>query len=185
MKRFTARVIALDVDNVLADTAGQFCIIISKLLGQSVTKEMIKTPKIVGSFRADPRVILSVLDGVWINWRQLPTLEGDVSETIDDLKSRGNRIVIATARPARSIGYVTSWLASNGIQYDSFHRVDQAGSKTEIHANILVDDDQQQVATFALSEPQSREGFLYDQPWNRSMLPIDNVSRIRSLRELL
>jgi 5'(3')-deoxyribonucleotidase len=185
VKRFTARVLALDVDNVLADTAGRFCILISELMGQSVTKEMIRTPKIVGSFRVDPKVIFSVLDDVWVNWRQLPTLEEDVSETIDELRSRGNRIVIATARPARSIGYVTSWLVDHGIQYDGFHHVGHEGSKAEIHANILVDDDQQQVATFALSEPQNRAGYVYDQPWNRSMLPIDNVSRIRRLRELL
>lgn len=185
MSRFASKRIALDVDNVLADTAGRFCTLMSERMNYQIKKEMIRTPKIVGSFRADPKLVFEVLNDVWREWTELPTIEGDINETIHTLRSGGACVIIATARPFQSIHLVKSWLVSNSIEYDELRRFEQTASKSILAADALVDDDQEQAADFVLAGPKGRTGYIYDQPWNRSILPIENLLRISRLRELL
>jgi phosphoglycolate phosphatase-like HAD superfamily hydrolase len=114
------KTIALDVDNTLADTVGVFCKLATVEFGYPIERRMIGSPKIAGSIRADPRVIFSILDKIWNDWPRLPPLELDVGSTVEQLRSRENRVIIATSRPERSIEQVKSWLMNNNVSYDEF-----------------------------------------------------------------
>jgi 5'(3')-deoxyribonucleotidase len=179
------RRIVLDVDNVLADTAGSFCKLAQEEIGTAITKDMIRSPKIVGSLRADPRVIFEVLNHVWDNWEDLQLLETDVPSTIRRLQSNGNIIIVATSRPIRSRNQVLQWLKKNGVPYNYFEHLGPHTSKSVLDADILVDDDTDQATEFALTSDHPRQGVIYDQPWNRSILFIERVSRISKLSELV
>jgi 5'(3')-deoxyribonucleotidase len=185
VRQLADKTIVLDVDNVLADTAGVFCSLATLRLGRSITKEMIRSPKIIGSFRANPRVIIDMLDHVWEEWEDLPLLEGDAPSTIRELQSRGNVIIIATSRPLRSKNQVIQWLRRNKVPHDRFEHLGPYEAKSSLNADILVDDDSSQVVDFAISRDQLRHGIIFNQPWNRAMLPAVRVSRITRLSDLI
>lgn len=172
-------VIAFDVDNVLADTASAFCKRANEKWGTSFTKEKIKSPKIVGSFRAKPEDIFDLQEEVWENWKALAPTESNIGTIIDSLRIRGKKIAIATSRTSRSIDYVQKWLMTHGVVYDCFNRFGSKESKSTLKADMLVDDDQIEIGDFVMKH--GRIGLLYDQPWNRSILPIDGIFRIKSL----
>jgi 5'(3')-deoxyribonucleotidase len=183
VRQLIPETIALDVDNVLADTAGAFCKRASIIWEREVKKEQIRHPKIVGSFRADPKHVLELLESVWQEWKLLPLLEAGAPKLIRDLRRNGHKLVIATARPIRSIPDVRSWLQANAIEYDELAQFENR-TKSSVSADILVDDDQSTVVDFVLQSTTKHIGLLYDQPWNREVLTFDGVNRIKSLSEL-
>jgi 5'(3')-deoxyribonucleotidase len=157
--------IALDVDNVLADSMTPFCIKASKHLSRVVTKEEIGCHKIVGSIPMSPSEIFKLQDEVWAEWRALPTTEENLSQKLNILTNNGFQILVVTSRPLRSIDSVKKWLALKEIHYDEFHAIGPYKSKSKIEADALVDDAPDQINEFIRT---GRIGFLYAQPWNRT-----------------
>jgi 5'(3')-deoxyribonucleotidase len=178
----TNKTIAVDVDNVLAYTNGMFVKIWNNRLDKQISLNQIKDPKIVGSVRADPKFVISILDEVWENWTNLPLIEPDAAETCMKLRNLCGRVIIATSRPKRSIDQVKSWLNFKRIKYDEFISIDYAGSKTALPADILIDDDTGNIGYFADND---RIGILYDQPWNKSIFSTGRIIRIKFLSEIL
>ncbi|MGI0015935.1 MAG: 5' nucleotidase, NT5C type [Nitrososphaera sp.] len=176
--------IAFDVDNVLADTASAFCKLANERWQTSYTKQKIKYPKIVGSFRAKPEDIFDLQEEVWQNWKALPPTEPNIGSIIGSLRTKRKKITIATSRTLESIEYVRKWLMVHEVVYDRFCRFGVKESKSTLDADILVDDDQVEIGDFVMNK-RGRIGLLYDQPWNNSILPIEGISRIRSLSEIL
>lgn len=158
--------IAFDVDNVLADSMTCWCRKATKLLREEVTKEQIKTHKIVGSIQISPHEIFKLQDEVWDEWKDLPTTEEHLSRKLTILRQNGFQVFVITSRPLRSIDLVQKWLAHNKIPYDKFYPIGTYRSKTEIEANALVDDAPEEIRDFV---QLGRIGFLYVQPWNRKV----------------
>ncbi len=185
MTESKSRRIAIDVDNVLADSAGSFCKKWSKKWRVNVNPSMIKYPKIIGSFKADPREIMKVQQEVWLDWKNLALVEQDAGKTIRSLRNANNTIEIATSRPQNSVQNVLCWLKQNCIEYDTFKRFDVRESKATIYADVLVDDDQRMIFDFVQMTKVPRIGLLYDRPWNRDVLLWeDRIFRITSLKEV-
>jgi len=178
----TNKTIAVDVDNVLADTVGTFVKLWNSRLRKKISVDQIKHPKIIGSVRTDPNFVISLLDEVWENWTNLPLIEPDAAETCEKLRNLCGRVIIATSRPKRSIEQVKSWLNSKQIRYDEFISLDYTASKTDLPADILIDDDTGNIGYFADND---RIGILYDQPWNKSIFNTGKIIRIKSLSEIL
>lgn len=146
-----------------------------------MSKEDIKSHKIVGSIPMQPREIFRIQDEVWQEWKQLPPTESDIPEKLSTLRSRGFKIYIATSRPIRSASLVRNWINNLGIIHDGFYPLGLFREKVEISSDILVDDAPDQIERFIA---EGRSGFLYEQPWNRGM-NIPKAIVIHNFTELL
>lgn len=173
--------IAFDVDNVLADSMTCWCRKATNYLGRQVTKEEIKSHKIVGSVPIPAREIFRLQDQVWVEWQDLPTTEEDLSRKLGALRKNGFQIFIVTSRPRRSIDFVREWLSMNEIPFDEFHSIGPYASKTKIDTDALVDDAPEHIQQFVET---GKTGFLYEQPWNRSA-KIECAVTVESVSDVL
>jgi 5'(3')-deoxyribonucleotidase len=169
--------IAIDVDNVLADSIRTWCRLVRQRLGIRIEFENITSHKLVGCVPLTPTQIFELQDEVWSKWMSLPTTERDVAGTINQLHRMRYRVNVATSGPSRHTNYVKEWLARNRIAYDTFENVP---TKCGLSADILVDDAPEEISAFAGS---GRRAFLYDRPWNRALSGRE-FSRIATLRQL-
>jgi 5'(3')-deoxyribonucleotidase len=173
--------ITFDVDNVLADSISCWCKKASSFLGYAVSKEDIKSHKIVGSVAMDAREIFWLQEEVWKEWKTLPPTEDKIPEKLLTLKDRGYTLYIATSRPIRSASLVRNWINQLGIPYDGFYALGPFKAKVTIDSDVLVDDAPEQVERFIA---EKRKGFIYDQPWNRNV-NISGATVIHNLTQLL
>jgi 5'(3')-deoxyribonucleotidase len=169
--------IAIDVDNVLADSIRTWCRLVKQRLGIRIEFKNITSHKLVGCVPLTSTQIFELQDAVWSNWTSLPTTEGDVAGTVDRLRRMGYRVSVATSGPSRHMNYVKEWLARNRIAYDTFESV---STKCDLSADILVDDAPEEISAFAAPD---RKAFLYDRPWNRAISG-RKFLRITRLRQL-
>lgn len=172
--------IAVDVDNVLADTMGMFCREASKVLGRHVSRTEIKRHTIVGSLPLSAPRIYGILNGVWERWHEIPLVESDTPSLLQKLLDQGLQVYIVTSRPSRSLGQVRRWLATQKIPHSVFRGVGGNQPKTRVPADGLVDDAPEQVEGYIR---QGRAGFLYTQPWNERATIAGSI-RIRRLRDI-
>lgn len=173
--------IAFDVDNVLADSMTCWCRKASEKLGKTVTREQIKSHKIVGSIKISYYEIIKLQDEVWEEWKDLPLTEEDLSGKLDAFRHNGFQVLVVTSRPLRSSNLVRNWLSNNNIPYDEFHSIGPYRSKSEIDADALVDDAPEHIQDFV---QHGRTGFLYAQPWNRNVR-IEKAIDVKTIGEVL
>jgi len=158
------RKLAIDVDNVLADSIGTWCVKASKYLECEIDKNQIASHKIVGSVPMNAKDIFRLQDEVWRDWRNLPTTEPNLTTSILAIKKLAVKVIIVTSRPMRLVTCIKDWLAGNQIDYDEFYAIGPKVSKASLHVDALVDDAPDSIQSFIAT---GRTGFLYSQPWNR------------------
>jgi len=175
------RRLALDVDNVLADSIASWCVKASKYLGYPVEKNEIKSHKIVGSVPMEPVKIFGLQDQVWEDWRNLPTTEPELARRISDIRRMSIEVIIVTSRPLRLASLIQKWLAQKAIHYDEFYPIGPYVTKASLRADALVDDSPEMVESFVKS---NRTGFLFSQPWNRDHEPTGAIV-VKNFRDIL
>ncbi|MGO9646360.1 MAG: 5' nucleotidase, NT5C type [Candidatus Bathyarchaeia archaeon] len=158
------RSLAIDVDNVLADSIARWCVLANEL-GYSVAKEDIKSHKLVGSVSMEPGQIFNLQDAVWKDWKNLPATEPSLSSAINELRQRAVRIVLVTCGPLRHRSDMESWLQVHELSSSEFVCLGPRGSKATVAADALVDDAPDSLSSFIST---GRRGFLYSQPWNKN-----------------
>lgn len=176
--------IAIDVDGVLAEQVEpvlervneRYGDQISDELGRPMDKADIKSwdepipgtgtnIKIeIESALKDPDFILS-----------LPVIDGAQS-AIDDLKSKGFEITIATSRGNASSKPTKEWLDGKSISYDEYISTN-GSSKSVLDAETLVDDYPGNISEFIEG---GRNGILFHQPWNSSYSPSNQPRSYRA-----
>lgn len=162
--------IAVDVDGVLAEQVkpvldrlnDRFEEEIIRELGRPMRKSDIKTwdEPIPGTdtnikieiekAHEDPEYVLS-----------MPVING-ARPTLEELKSHGFNITIATSRTNVSSEATKEWLRSKSIPYDEYVSTN-GSSKAILDAETLIDDYPRNVTDFTES---GRCGILFQQPWN-------------------
>lgn len=173
--------IVFDVDNVLADSMSSFCRKASKLLGFEVTKQRIKSHKVVGSVPLSPQTIFKLQSEVWVDWQNISCIEDNLSQKMCAFHKIGFEVYVATATPLRLIPYVKQWLEKNRVLYSKFFHCQRGRRKSDVQAEALVDDATEEVRSFISS---GRLGFLYLQPWNANA-EVSKAILVRNLDEVL
>lgn len=175
------RNLAIDVDNVLADSISAWCAKASRVLGKTILKSDIRSHKIVGSVKMNAEQIFSLQDEVWREWKDLPLTERNLSSKIALIRNNGMSVVIVTARPIRLTSCVRNWLLMNNIGYDEFRAIGPRESKTSVSTDALVDDDPEAVRQIVRA---GKTGFLYLQPWNERTLTVGAIP-VRRFNDIL
>ena len=129
----TIRSLAIDVDNVLADSIARWCVL-AHSYGCSVGKDQIKSHKLVGSVPMEPRMIFELQDAVWKDWQHVPPTEPSQSVVMSELRQRHIKIIIITSGPTRHRSGIQSWLGAHQLPYDEFHNLGRGVSKATIAA---------------------------------------------------
>jgi 5'(3')-deoxyribonucleotidase len=154
--------IAIDVDNVLADSIGSWCGK-ARRLGYNITKNEIKSHKIVGSVPIDPREVFRIQDEVWTDWQSVRPLEVSISNTVSKIMQMQIKVTVVTSGPLRHLPGIENWLRTWKIPFDQFRCLGPRKNKSLLRAEALVDDAPESIEAFVRTE---RTGFLYAQPWN-------------------
>jgi 5'(3')-deoxyribonucleotidase len=170
--------LVIDVDNTLADSIRAWCSLARKECNAKIEYDNLSSHKLVGVVEMEASLIFKLQDEVWRRWRTLAATEKGIAQVVRRLRQLGYAIFVATSGPVRHVDFVKNWLAHNSIKYDEFYSV---RTKTDIPADVLVDDAVEEVSAFRSS---GRTAFLYNRPWNR-MASLPKVTRIDSLRELI
>lgn len=175
-------IIAIDLDNVLADTLGRWCKLVKERLGIKITKDQITDPRLrnlrIGARRS---VLIRLLRETWVDWQNIPILDEEAPEIIERLRSRGFKVIIVTSRTKSDDLFISSWLKKNKIRVDDIIFLGYWRRKSEYpDLDMLIDDDAEEIRSII---KVGKVGIIYTQPWNQYEI-IRGAYRIQKLREL-
>jgi len=174
------KILAVDVDGVLADTYTPFCRLLSERVGRQVRKADLTLYGIGAAFGLPQESIREMLGKVWADWSKISPIEQGISETFGKLR-KYFCIAIATARSAETIDHVKSWLHFIGIEYDYFYAVAKPADKVALVFDVLVDD---YIRNVEDAVKAGRIGILYAQPYNDHLeLPVGAL-KVNSFSEI-
>jgi hypothetical protein len=152
----------------------------SRLLGRTITKDRIRSHKIVGSVPLAAEEIFHLQDEVWKDWKTISPTENGIPEALGTLRMQGHEVYVVTSRPQRLMDSVGLWLLFNRIPYDRFLPIGPKVLKVSVPCDALVDDAPEQVDAFVRA---GRQGFLYERPWNlrsslKKAIRIDSLAKV-------
>lgn len=166
--------IALDFDNVLADTMNVWIKYYNDIYKKSLTKQDIKRWEFWIDLGIPEAEAFKIFDKVWSDLEKLPLLEKGAEVIIKQLATIAE-IDIVTAVKTK----IKTWLDLNGIVYND---IVYGYKKTHLEYSIFIDDSP------SLAEEISKEKIclLYNQPWNQRIGKKNkNIIRIYSLNDAL
>jgi uncharacterized HAD superfamily protein len=174
------KILALDVDGVLADTYTPFCRLLSEKVGRQVEKSDLTLYGIGAAFGIPQQDIREMLGSIWADWSKISPLEEDIHATFDNLRELFS-VVIATARSAETIHHVRSWLQHINLKYDEFYPVTRPADKVNLKFDVLVDD---YIRNVEDAVNAGRTGILYAQPYNNRLKLPERALKVNSLAEI-
>lgn len=183
------RMIALDLDDTLADVLSVVVVRVNSELGLSLSKGDFKDWKMVNlqkEYGISREYIHEVYHKVWVeDWKNIPALASP------DLLSKVLKyydIDIVTGRSEGSLDYCKMWLAENysGIGFRNIVRVDGVHKKAELNYDIFVDDGPTLVDALIEADYHGKRMMLIDKIYNRRIADDGlNVVRVRNVNDAL
>lgn len=152
--------IALDFDNVLADTMTAWINYYNKQYNSNLRKSDVTLWKFwelesIGMTRENA---YKIFDEVWFKWQDLNPLEKNIGLIVEGLRKLAEvHIVTAT------LGDITEWLKFHEVRYDGFKRTDYS-EKPGLKYDIFIDDSPDDALELGM---RGKVCLLYDQPWNQ------------------
>ena len=166
--------IALDFDNVLADTMNVWIKYYNEIYKKSLTKQDIRKWEFWIDLGISETEAFRIFDKVWSDLENLPLLEKNASVIIKDLATI-TEIDIVTAVKAK----IKPWLDRNDIIYND---IVYGYKKIHLDYSIFIDDS----PLLAKEVSIEKICLLYNQPWNQYVNKENkNIIRIDSLNHAL
>jgi 5'(3')-deoxyribonucleotidase len=148
--------VALDFDNVLADTMNAWLNIFNKRYSREIKKSDIIKWKFWPLLKIRRKTAYQIFNLVWENWEELPPIEENIASRVEKLSATSRVDIVTSAR-----GDVKQWLKFQGIKYNELIYTKQ---KSNLKYDFFIDDSPDEALDLG------REGkpcLLYDQPWNQ------------------
>lgn len=152
--------IAVDFDNVLADTMTSWIDYYNKQYNKYLNKKDItiwefwKLEKIA----LEREESFKIFHLVWHNWQILPSIEPNIGKVVDKLRSFA-KVDIVTATQ----GKIINWLTYHKINYNELIKITDS-KKAELDYDIFIDDSPSDALEIGKLK---KICLLYDQPWNQ------------------
>lgn len=162
------RFIAIDVDGVLADQVKNILPRVSSEAGSVIEhKDITKWDLPVGS--TDVKAIIEAQHKQKHSLMAMPMISGAAEIVREIIKL--HKVVIVTAREARSDPWTKLWLEKNQIRYDEY-RNSKEGDKhnIDLDCDVLIDDYLGNATKFL--EHSDGKVIIFDQPWNRDRVAL-------------
>jgi 5'(3')-deoxyribonucleotidase len=166
--------IALDFDNVLADTMNLWIKYYNDIYKKSLTKSDIKKWEFWIDLGIPETEAFKIFDKVWSDLNNLPLIEKGANIIIKEVATIAE-IDVVTAVKAK----IKPWLDWKGIIYND---IIYGYKKTQLDYSIFIDDS----PSLAKELANEKICLLYNQPWNRNIgKKAKNIIRIYSLDDAL
>lgn len=171
--------IAIDFDNVLADTTGLWIKYYNKMYSKSLNKSDIHEYYFWNTLNILKDEAFKIFSMVWSNWRVLPPLETCSASVANELAKNSQIDVVTSAISSvgNTEGNIEGWLHQNNFNLD---KIVYTLEKGQLDYDIFIDDSPYAALDIAQN---NKVCLLYDQPWNRTF-EFRNVIRINSLCEV-
>lgn len=163
--------VALDFDNVLADTMSAWIKIYNKKYSKVIEKSDIIKWKFWSLLKIQREEAYEIFGLVWANWEELHPTEENIGLKIDKLNASCELDIVTSAQ-----GDVKDWLKLNDVKYNNLIYTSE---KAKLDYDIFIDDSPDEALKISKNE---RLCFLYDQPWN-SNIRGRKIARVRNLVE--
>lgn len=169
--------VAVDIDGVLADQVPHVLSRANPQFGIHMTKADItswNTP--VGNVPFDQLIATYLLDSKFV--MAMPELEG-AKQVLENIRKRA-RIIVTSSRPKTTEGDTIRWLKDHyNLGGSQFVNTSRTG-KSALGANVLIDDNLNNVEDFARSN-SDKYGILLDQLWNRERCRIQDLINAKKI----
>lgn len=171
--------LAVDFDNVLADTTGTWIKYYNKMHSKSLNKSDIREYYFWDALKISKGEAFKIFSMVWSNWLDLPPLETCSASVLKELAKTSQIDVVTSAISSvgNAKGNIEGWL--HKWNFD-LNKIVYTTEKGELDYDIFIDDSPYAAVDVAQN---SKICLLYDQPWNRT-LEFRNVIRIYNLFEV-
>lgn len=171
--------IAIDFDNVLADTTGVWIKYYNRMYNKSLNKSEIQEYYFWDRLGISEEEAFKLFSIVWSNWKDLPLLETYSPTIVNELgkTSQVDIVTSAISSVGNSEGNIEGWLRQNNFK---FSKIVYTLEKGKLDYDIFIDDSPYVAVEIARN---NKICLLYDQPWNR-MLKSRNITRVKNLFEV-
>jgi uncharacterized HAD superfamily protein len=168
--------IAVDLDEVLADSMVTVCEILNRNRPMPLTVESFvrwKAWEIAGITKDE---FFRTLDEAWFSWESIPPTEEDLDVKFSQLSKFGE-VDIVTGRSQGTVASANSWLKKHRIQYNSFVRTrNSTTAKLSLNYDLYIDDSAELMSLIA--SRLRGVGVLYLRPWNRNAAQMSRIFKV-------
>lgn len=164
--------IALDFDNVLADTTGAWISYYNKLYNKNVRKSDIQEYYFWNTLDISREEAFRIFSVVWTNWKDLQLLENDSISFVNSIAKVAEVDLVSSA-----LVDMKDWIAHKNFQ---FNKVVYSQQKSDLSYDVFIEDSPYEASKIVDNQ---RICLLYDQPWNRMISVSDRLVRITNLGE--
>jgi uncharacterized HAD superfamily protein len=165
--------IALDFDNVLADTTGAWLRYYNKNYNKSIDKSDLNEYYFWDILNISKNEAFKIFSIVWSNWKELPLLEKDSISIVNGI-ARIAEIDLVTS----ALVDMKDWITNKNFK---FNKIIYTQQKKHLKYDIFIEDSPYEAMNIVKN---NKICILYDQPWNR-LIQCNNLIRITKLKEVM
>lgn len=164
--------IALDFDNVLADTTGAWIRCYNKMYNKTLKKSDINEYYFWDSLNISRDEAFKIFSMVWNAWRDLPLLGKDTVMLVNSIANMAEVDLVSSA-----LVDMKDWIDDKNL---IFNKVVYTQHKSPLNYDIFIEDSPYEALKIV---DNKRICLLYDQPWNKITNTSDKLIRIKHLEQ--
>jgi 5'(3')-deoxyribonucleotidase len=173
--------IAVDLDGVLAESMFVWCKRANKEFGTRLKMEDLDSWSAWKKFPISKEDFHRILDESWDDWLEIPPTEPDLAEKVSRVEKFGN-LDIVTGRSKRTVEAARNWIDNQKVRYRDFVRVLGWRDKILLDYDVYIDDAPDLMPL--ISRSPTAWGILYERPWNKSVIDIPKILKVKAWREV-
>jgi 5'(3')-deoxyribonucleotidase len=173
--------IAVDLDGVLAESMLVWCKRANKEFGTRLKMEDLDSWSAWKKFPISKDDFYRILDESWDDWLEIPPTEPDLAEKVLRIEKFGN-LDIVTGRSKRTVEAARNWIDNQKVRYRHFVRVLGWRDKILLDYDVYIDDAPDLMPL--ISRSPTAWGILYERPWNKSVIDIPKILKVKAWREV-
>ncbi len=173
--------IAVDLDGVLAESMLVWCKRANEEFGTRLKMEDLDSWSAWKKFPISKDDFYRILDESWDDWLEIPPTEPDLAEKVSRIEKFGN-LDIVTGRSKRTVEAARNWIDNQKVEYRHFVRVLGWRDKILLDYDVYIDDAPDLMPL--ISRSPTAWGILYERPWNKSVIDIPKILKVKAWREV-
>jgi len=173
--------IAVDLDGVLAESMLVWCKRANEEFGTRLKMEDLDSWSAWKKFPISKDDFYRILDESWDDWLEIPPTEPDLAEKVSRIEKFGN-LDIVTGRSKRTVEAARNWIDNQKVGYRHFVRVLGWRDKILLDYDVYIDDAPDLMPL--ISRSPTAWGILYERPWNKSVIDIPKILKVKAWREV-
>jgi len=179
--------IAVDIDGVILDMVIKVCEIFNEQFGTDYTKDDVKKWEFYKDWNVSEEIIFNIFYKAYEESMTLPLIDEDALPILKKLNNQ-HHVDLVTARNSKYETHLFERLNSlginKGVHYVNLIHVEPKpyDVKIQMDYDILIDDNPNLVKS--IENFPNKRILLYDQPWNRQIGDIKNITRVYNWKQI-